>query len=887
MMLAPGTRLGSYDVSSVLGAGSMGEVYRAHDARLGRDVAVKILPAAFSKDADRLKRFQQEARAAGTLNHPNIVAIFDVGAHEGSPYLVSELLEGQTLRHCIGGRPMSVRKALEYARHIASGLAAAHEKGIVHRDLKPDNVFVTRDGHVKILDFGLAKLVDSGVPEDEKTGIAQNTQAGMLIGTPKYMSPEQARGLPADYRSDVFSLGAILYEMLAGRAPFQGTTATDTLSAILRDDPDEFPAASPVPPAVDRVVRHCLEKEPQRRFQSARDLAFALESLAAPQAPAAAVRRPVMPRLALAGAVLLAAGAAVVFALRWRPATQKPRETHVNRLTDLPGVEEFAAISPDGRSVAFTADVDGRRQVFIRLVAGGAPLQVTRNPADHLYPRWSPDSSAIVYFTPPSPDQTLGTIWEMPALGGQPRRITASLGGADVSVTDGRLAFFRLAGGNIELVTASAKSSVINVVAQFPPVTYYLYPRWSPDGTSIAFQRGDSIRFDLFVVRTTGGEPRQVTQDNNMIAGFAWLPDSSAIVYSGSRGTTMPYLPTLNLWQVRLADRVVQQLTSGETSYMYPDITPGGTLVASRLRMQSDIWRFPVDGEPSQNTQRGVRLTHQTGQVLTPTAGPSDKEVAFLSDSGGHANLWTIDTASGELRQITDERDASVAMGVPVWSPDGRAIAFVSSRGNPGLTFGIWLVNPDGSQLRQVANPGLGPAWSSDGRWLYYSTRGAQSTGAVMKKMPAEGGPPETVRTDPLRNVIGSDGSAVYYIFERSLVDGTPEFEIRAARPENAPFRVLTRIPASRVPIWQIVNPSLSPDGHLLAQALTDGFTTNVWAASTATGEWRQLTDFGRRATFIARRVSWSSDGRFVLAAIAEGDADIVLMEGLPMVGRP
>jgi Tol biopolymer transport system component len=562
-------------------------------------------------------------------------------------------------------------------------------------------------------------------------------------------------------------------------------------------------------------------------------------------------------------------------------------DTHVVRLTDLPGLEESPAISPDGKSVAFTAGVAGTRQLFVQLIASGPPLQITRDAVDHEFPRWSPDSSSIFYFSAAAPGELQGSIWEIPALGGNPRRVVNSIGGADVSAVDRRVAFFRLAEKGIQLATAATDGSAVNVVADFPPVMYYLYPRWSPDGRWIAFQRGDSIRFDVFVAPSAGGEARQLTSDNTMMNGFAWLPDSSGIVYTSSRGGTMPYLPPLGLWQVALRDSQVRQVTSGEMSYVGPDISKSGAIFVSRMKLQADIWRFPVDGTPAENVRGAVRVTRQTGHVLTPTASPRDNEIAFLSDSGGHANLWVVNAEDGALRQITHERDPNVAMGVPVWSPDGRSIAFVSSRGNQGWTFGVWLVNPDGSGLRNVANPGLGPSWSPDGRWVYYSTRGgAAATDIALKKVPVDGGSAITVRSERLRNVIGLHGGTLYYSFERPLSDGTPEFEIRAATPEDAPFRVLARIPASRVPIWQIVNPALSPDGKWLAQALTDGLTTNLWTLSTETGQWRQITDFGDRTTFIARRVSWSSDGRSILAALAEGDADIVMLEGLASGAR-
>ncbi len=890
MALSPGTRLGPYEVLSPLGVGGMGEVYRARDTKLNRDVALKVLPPAFATDAERVARFAREARLLASLNHPHIGSIYGLEDAGDVPALVLELVEGETLEQRVRRGPLPLSEALPFARQIADALDAAHASGIVHRDLKPSNVKITPDGIVKVLDFGIAKTLaaeGSGPDLSNSTITAGVTTPGAIIGTARYMSPEQARGQPVDRRTDVWAFGCVLFEMLAGSSAFGRQTVTDTIAAVVGAEPDWTTLPDDTPASIKRMLTRCLQKDARRRLHDIADARIELEdAIAAPPGPASGPAPRKWPRPAVLALSLALATALVLFlATRdrfGRAAEPPPADTRVTRLTDLPGLEESPAISPDGRSVAFTAGVSGRRQLFVQLIASGAPLQITRDPVDHEYPRWSPDSSSIFYFSPAASGQLQGSIWEIPALGGVPRRVVNSVGGADVGATDGRLAFFRLAKEGIELVTAPTDGSRFDVVARLAAATYYLYPRWSPDGSWIAFQRGDSVRFDVFVAPAAGGEPRQLTHDNNMMSGFAWLPDSTAIVYSSSRGSTMPYLPVLGLWQVTLSDGTVRRVTSGETSYVSPDISRSGAILVSRMKLQSDIWKYPVDGLPAENVRSGVRLTRQTGQVLTPTAGPGDKEVAFLSDSGGHANLWVVSTESGALRQITHERDPSVAMGVPLWSPDGRAIAFVSSRGNQGWTFGVWLVDSDGSNLRNIANPGLGPAWSPDGRWVYYSTRGgAAATDVVLKKVPVDGGQAVTVRTERLRNVIGLDGTTLYHSFERPLMDGTPEFEIRTATPEDAPFRVLARIPASRVPIWQIVNPALSPDGKWLAQALTDSSTTNIWALSTTTGEWRQVTDFGDRTTFIARRVSWSSDGRSILAAVGEGDSDVVLLEGL------
>ena len=292
MTLTPGTNLDGYEILGPLGAGGMGEVYRARDSVLKRDVAIKVLPVYFSQDPDRLRRFEQEAQAAAALNHPNILAVHRFGAFEGAPYLVAELLDGATLGHQVARGPLPVRKAIDYGIQIASGLAAAHEKGIVHRDLKPENIFVTKDGRVKILDFGLAKLTQAKNASADSSAITlqEKTEPGQVMGTVGYMSPEQVRGLPADHRSDLFSFGTIVYEMLSGNRAFKGETSVEIMSAILKQDPPELSQNNhAVPPSLDRVVRHCLEKNPEERFQSASDVAFALSNLSEPSGASASL----------------------------------------------------------------------------------------------------------------------------------------------------------------------------------------------------------------------------------------------------------------------------------------------------------------------------------------------------------------------------------------------------------------------------------------------------------------------------------------------------------------------------------------------------------------------------------------------------------------------
>src|SRR5882724_1215272 len=390
MPLSPGTRLGPYEIVSTIGAGGMGEVYRAKDLRLKREVAIKVLPAAFSNDSERLRRFEQEAQAAGSMNHPNILAVYDLGTHDGTFYVVSELLEGETLRKRLVEGPIPARKAIDCAVQIARGLAAAHGKGIVHRDIKPENLFVTTDGQIKILDFGLAKITTAKPAEVNGAATeAMGTEPGVVMGTAGYMSPEQVSGQVADSRSDIFSLGVVLYEMLSGKRAFHGESPVETMNAILKEDPPELPAK--LPPGLDRIIRRAIEKKPEERFESVRDVAFALETISgtseqqqasrdAGRAGASYVKKRMGLQLwfltAVAVGVLLTAG--VHLFLR-QPEVPEPPTI---RYLTYSGHDSSPDISPDGRTLAFTSDRDGRQRIWLKQLASASEAPATEGPDD-------------------------------------------------------------------------------------------------------------------------------------------------------------------------------------------------------------------------------------------------------------------------------------------------------------------------------------------------------------------------------------------------------------------------------------------------------------------------------------------------------------------------
>jgi Tol biopolymer transport system component len=742
MPLSAGSRLGPYEIVSPIGAGGMGEVYRARDVRLHREVAVKVLPGSFADDPDRLRRFEHEARAASALNHPGILTIHDFGEHEGSPYVVSELLEGQNLRERVEGSALAVRKALDYAVQIAHGLAAAHEKGIVHRDLKPENLFVTKDGRVKILDFGLAKLT---LPEERGGALSEigtltaQTEPGVVMGTVGYMSPEQIRGQPADHRSDIFSFGAVLYEMLAGRRAFLGGSAADTMSAILREDPPELPSADPaLSPALDRVVRRCLEKDPQHRFHSVDDLAFALESLpgfseavsrATAPAPVATVRRRPVVLYAAAAALLLAALVAAIrlagFRLVRSPAARPGVAARASfvPLTSQSGIEELPSISPDGKTFVYVGFSSGNADLFLQRVDGRNAINLTKDSVeDDVQPAFSPDGSQIAFRS----EREGGGIFLMGATGESVRRLTDSgfnpawsPDGRQIVVADEgiRSPLTRNIWSGLWAVDVATGSR--RLITRGDAVG----PSWSPRGHRIAYwgRREGRHQRDIWTIPASGEKPGagaiDVTNDASVDWNPVWSPDGRFLYFSSDRNGTM------NLWRVP-----IDETTGKVLGDLEPVLAPsrwtahlsiaadGRRLIYASVDETSTIERVGFD--PVGRRVTAERAPILSGSLLVREVGssPDGKWVAF-SSRGTREDIFVSSSDGSSLRQLTNDpfRDRGAD-----WSADGKRIAFYSDRTG---RWELWSINPDGSALTQLSKESVdpwSPRWSPDGKQLAF-----------------------------------------------------------------------------------------------------------------------------------------------------------------------
>ena len=519
----------------------MGEVYRARDPRLGRDVAIKSLPDSLAGSSERVARFQREAQILASLNHPHIAAIYGLEEKNESQFLILELVEGDTLARRLSTGPLPLPEALTIARQIADGLQAAHDKGIVHRDLKPANVKITPDGTVKVLDFGLAKLerpADPEVPAQSPTITRDATRQGLILGTPGYMSPEQARGQKVDKRTDIWAFGCVLYEMLTGRAPFPGGTVLDIISGVLDPDPDWNALAPHTPVSLVRLLHRSLAKDPNRRLRDIGDAQLDLDD----------------------------AQGRAIDAMAERAVPWGSRDVVFQRLTEVPGLKETPAVSPDGKMVAFVAVAGGKRQIWIRLLAGGALLQLTRDEREHLQPRWAPDSNTLIYYTPATRAQE-GALWEISALGGWPRLVASALGGGDISHDGRRIALLQIVENGAALVAVARDGSGTERIARLPSGFSYASPRWSPDGRFIALLRFDHAAFatSIEMIAIAGGEWREVVRVSELL-GFCWLPDGSGFAYSSAKGSTLLYPGIFNLRTISPDGSGDRHLTFGDHS---------------------------------------------------------------------------------------------------------------------------------------------------------------------------------------------------------------------------------------------------------------------------------------------------------------------------------
>jgi hypothetical protein len=714
--IPPGALFGPYQIVGLIGAGGMGEVYRARDERLKRDVAIKVLPSAFKENSDRLHRFEQEARAAGGLNHPNILAIYDIGSREGASYVVSELLEGETLRSRLASGALPTRKAIEYAVQVARGLAAAHEKGIVHRDLKPENLFVTKDGRVKILDFGLAKAIrpqSVGARGSAIPTTPLGTEPGIVMGTPGYMSPEQVRGQATDARSDIFSLGAILYEMLSGKRAFRGDSAVETMSAILNADPPDLSATNRnVAPGLERIVRHCLEKSPEERFHAARDLAFDLEALSSGSGEAST-----------GGMSVTAAG--------------KPAGHPVyRRVTFRRGVVVSARFSPDGQTIACSARWEGdpRETFLIRLDSPESrPLGL---PNAVLHAISNSGDMAVVLNTKMGFQGGRGVLARMPLAGGAPREILEDVWYADWSPDGKQLAVIRTVAGRERLDFPIGTTL-------YEPAGAIAFPRVSPGGDLVAFleyPRVGDIAGSLAVVDRKG-KVTTLSQGWEGILGLDWTPDGGEIWFTASNVGAALALHAVTLDG---QERLLEQVPGG--LYLH-DISPTGSVLLSHGSMRAGVhcriggelaerdlswldWSqnpdlsadgklllFDEEGEGA-GPLRSVYLRNTNG---SPAVRLGDGDALGLSPDGKWAlsllhspsRLVLLPTGAGEPRALAHEELKHHSRAF--WFPDGNRILFAANReGRPPRSY---VQEIDSSVARPVTPEGtIAYAASPDGR---------------------------------------------------------------------------------------------------------------------------------------------------------------------------
>jgi serine/threonine protein kinase/Tol biopolymer transport system component len=822
MALAAGTKLGQYEILSPLGAGSMGEVYRARDARLGREVAIKVLPELVSLDPDRLQRFEVEARAAAALNHPNILAVYQMGNYAGVPYLVTELLEGRTLTETLRRGSLPLRKAIDFGIQIAQGLAAAHEKGIVHRDLKPDNLFVTKDGRVKILDFGLAKLMQ---PKESVANVAPTlTLPGVAMGTIGYMAPEQVRGLATDQRADIFAFGAILCEMVMGKPTFQRNTSADTMSAILNEEPPRISELAPeTPVGLQRVVHRCLEKNPEERFRSASDLAFALQELTDPSGVASSGTHSIRRdndkdrnrnrnddwrvRPVPAGALIAVCAALLVALYLWLRTPGVPKVSNYVQLTH--DGQQKTLIGTDGSRLYLNSG-EGRAGSFASrgvaeiTVAGGEPKKMSILPSLNMVPvDLSPDGAELLVVdgqgAPPK-----GPLWSFPVLGGSPRRLGDSMGETGA---------------------------------------------WSPDGKMLAYTNLN----DLFVAKADGTEPRRLLSVKGDIVNVAWSPDGSHLLFDSSEtaGTVGQQL----MWEVSADGKGQHRLMEGW--HDPPDECCGKWTADGRyfiFQSGGQIWTLPPTGFLRSGT-KPVPLTSSPLSLSSPLPSKDGRKL-FVVGKTYRGEMMRYDAKAKQFLLFL----GGISAEYVAFSTDGQWVTYVSYREGT-----LWRSRADGSERFQLTYPPMYPVlprWSPDGKKIIFFefARGADKP-ARMYELSSEGGSPQPLlpedTTQQLDPNWSPDGKKIIFAGESN--DPTSAVHVL-----DVASRQVSSLPGSQ----GLYSPRWSPDGRYVSAFSADSKTLLLFDFQTQ--KWSEL------ASGSLSWLNWSHDGKYVYVLDFRGKNAVV-----------
>jgi eukaryotic-like serine/threonine-protein kinase len=885
--LATGTRVGAYEIVSLLGMGGMGEVYRARDTKLGRDVAIKILPSSVAAEPERLARFEREARLLASLNHPHIAQIYGVEESSGMTALVLEFVAGDTLAARLkGSRSIGVGEALTIARQIADALDAAHERGIVHRDLKPANIVITPDGTVKVLDFGLAKTLDERSPSlsggrdlTQSPTAMGPTIAGVLLGTAPYMSPEQARGKAVDKRTDIWAFGCVLYEMLAGRRAFPGETTTDSVAAILERDPDLSALTLSTPSGIRHLLHRCLEKDPKRRLRDIADARADLDEnrdATVPPAARAGVRAPAVWLLGgvVTGATLALAATAVV--KRAGSTATAPTFSRVVRLTTGPALESAPALSPDGKWVAYLSDARGPTDIWVRFVAGGDPINLTVSTKLTVQPRTeigglavSPDGSMIAFDASDSGPASVG-VWVLPApVGGTPRKLLASARAARWSPDGTKLVAVAPGGSSGDaIIVADADGGNAREIARRHGGMHKHWPAWSDDGRYVYFNYSTSTAnaepSEIFRVPASGGDPEPVVTTTRRAVFPVLLPHGRGLIYAAN-----PTGPDLSLWWRPLGGGAPTRLTTGVGEYAQPSASADGrVVVATLVDPRQSISVVPVDGSDVAVRQHPLGDA-DTGD-LDPSLASDGQRITFSSTRGGNRNIWIAAADGTNARPLTsgnfmDER--------PAFSPDGKLVAFISDRAGAR---GIWIVSAEGGSARLVAKAQVLDtiAWSPDGTEIVF---GRVSDQPGLDAVRAADGSLRHLDT-PTASIgaagpsWSSRGDIAYIDTRPAVVSGLTSTRLAVVTGTGQPRRLLT--------VATIGNGATAwdPSGRRLAVYGNSGAVASVvFIIEPDSDQPRRLLDFPPDVSL--RGLAWSADGKSLLIGQQRRNTDIVLFE--------